>query len=491
MDPTSSHPRISWPGKATSLAQPRLPARALSVEEHVGLTPPGSGFTNRLIHGDNLAALATLATGPLRQEIEAAGGIRLVYLDPPFATGDQFHMDVLVGEAATKLRLPAYRDTWEGGLAGYLSMLAPRLQLLLELLAEDGSLYFHCDYRTAPYARLLLDEIFGPDRLLNEIVWTYGLGNANARRAFGRKHDTILLYTKTDHYTFNRQRGPVTPAMEAKYRHTRPDGSRFMRSYGKDYDLQGGKALGSVWDIPAVAATSKERVGYPTQKPEALLERIIQVSSNPGDLVLDPFCGAGTALAVANRLDRRWIGCDASDLAIWTNRKRLASGASFDLLAFDETTPAAVMTISYTLRPVVSMVASASGPCIRLEGLDVESAPREGSTTPSRRSQMIVEDGLLVRYVSSNNGTLRREVVTGHWSDWIDGWAVGSGGHDGEPFIALWETARTRQHRALPLVSGAVPLLVDQAGAGTIRVTGFWGRTWTYPTPVGDAAQDD
>lgn len=478
MEPTSSQPRLQWPDKASALAQAGMAAPLLSVEEHVGSISSGAGFTNRLIFGDNLASLAALAGDPIRQEIEATGGIRLIYLDPPFATGDQFHMDVLIGDPATKLRLPAYRDAWQGGLSGYLSMLAPRLQRLYGLLAEDGSLYFHCDFRAAPHARLLLDEIFGPNRLLNEIVWTYGLGNANTQRAFGRKHDTILLYTKSDNYIFNRLRGPVTPAMAAKYRHTRPDGTRFMRSYGKEYDLQGGKPIGSVWDIPAVAATSKERVGYPTQKPQALLKRIIEASSNPGDLVLDPFCGAGTTLAAANRLDRRWIGCDAGELAIWTSRKRLAGGSSFDLLTLDGEDPPPSLPISYTLSLSFSVIESKNGPCIRLEGIDVEGTAPSGAAPP-RGSHLAIDNGVVIRYVPNGEGTRRREVVTGHWSDWLDGWATGTGGLGDEPFTALWETARTRDQRALPLISAPLPHLGGRCDAVTIRVTDFSGRAWT------------
>lgn len=478
MDPTSSQPRLQWPDKASALSQAGMAAPLLSVEEHVGSTSSGASSSNRLVLGDNLASLAALAGDRFRREIEAAGGIRLIYLDPPFATGDQFHMDVLIGDPGTKLRLPAYRDTWQGGLAGYLSMLAPRLLLLYDLLAEDGILYFHCDFRAASHARLLLDEIFGPNRLLNEIVWTYGLGNANTRRAFGRKHDTILLYTKTDNYVFNRQRGPITPAMAAKYRHTRPDGSRFMRSYGKEYDLQGGKPIGSVWDIPAVAATSKERVGYPTQKPDALLERIIAASSNPGDLVLDPFCGAGTTLAVANRLDRRWIGCDAGDLAIWTSRKRLASRSSFDLLTVVDEDRQPSPPISYALSPSASIIESENGPCIRLDGIAVDATVPSGATPP-HRNRLAIEDGVVVRYVPNEEGARRREVVTRHWSDWLDGWAAGTGGLGDAPFTAFWETARTRHQRAVPLISAPLPDLGGQCDAVTIRVTDFFGRTWT------------
>ncbi|HEV2107948.1 MAG TPA: site-specific DNA-methyltransferase [Thermomicrobiales bacterium] len=447
-------------------------------------------FRSRLMHGDNLGALAALAEGRIRREIDAAGGIRLMYLDPPFATGDSFAMEVPIGPASsgpvTTLRVPAYRDVWRGGLASYLSMLAPRLQLLHDLLADDGSVYFHCDYRAAAAARLLLDEIFGPDRLLNEIVWTYGLGNASSRRAFGRKHDTILLYTKTDRYRFNLQRGEITAAMAAKYRHHRPDGSRFMRSYGKEYDLRGGKPVGSVWDIPAVAATSKERVGYPTQKPEALLERIILASSDPGDLVLDPFCGAGTTLAVASRLDRRWIGCDASGLAVWTSRKRLAAtGVAFDVLAsnpVDAPNPA-TLSFAYTLRPSVVVERDGDWLRTRLEHIEASAGPRRDFPADNPRGRFAIEDGMLVRYVRAKEGE-NRDVVTGHWSDWLDGWAVSLDGDADHVFRADWEVFRLPPSRSLPLISARLPCSDRDIPEATIRVTDVLGRAWTCTLPT-------
>lgn len=508
--PARSRPELLWPGKAEALRRSREPEAALRTVERVGTgdrpplnsgTPvPGEGslvgestrpLRSRLIHGDNLDALVALAKGRLQREIDAAGGVRLMYLDPPFATGDSFAMEVPVGAATSgsvkTLRVPAYRDVWGGGLASYLSMLAPRLQILHGLLADDGSLYFHCDYRAAAAARLLLDEIFGPDRLLNEIVWTYGLGNASSRRAFGRKHDTILLYTKTDRYRFNLQRGEITAAMAAKYRHRRPDGSRFMRSYGKEYDLQGGKPVGSVWDIPAVAATSKERVGYPTQKPEALLERIILASSDPGDLVLDPFCGAGTTLAVASRLGRRWTGCDASGLAVWTSRKRLAStGVAFDVLTsnpVDALDPAA-LSFAYTLRPSVVVERDGESLRVRLEHIEARSSARLDSPTDNRRGRFAIEEGMLVRYVRVKGEGERREALTGHWSDWLDGWAVSLDGDADHIFRANWEVFRLPPRRSLPLISALLPCSNRDIPEATIRVTDFLGRVWTCTLPT-------
>ncbi len=504
--PARSRPELLWPGKAEAFRRSREPEGALRTVERIGTEewapPPKSGegilagesrrpLRNRLIHGDNLEVLAVLTEGPIRREIDAAGGIRLMYLDPPFATGDSFAMEIPVGAATSgsvkTLRVPAYRDVWGGGLTSYLSMLAPRLQFLHDLLADDGTLYFHCDYRAAAAARLLLDEIFGPDRLLNEIVWTYGLGNASSRRAFGRKHDTILLYTKTDRYRFNLQRGEITAAMAAKYRHRRPDGSRFMRSYGKEYDLQGGKPVGSVWDIPAVAATSKERVGYPTQKPEALLERIILASSDPGDLVLDPFCGAGTTLAATSRLGRRWIGCDASHLAIWTSRKRLAStGAAFDLLTSSpvDTPSSSALSFAYRLRPSVVIERDGEWLQVRLEHIEAIAGPSVDSQADNRRGRFAVEEGMLVRYVHTKGEDEKREVVTGHWSDWLDGWAINLDGNADHIFRADWEAFRLPPTRVLPLISALLPCSNRDIREVAIRMTDFLGRVWTCTLPT-------
>jgi DNA modification methylase len=183
------------------------------------------------------------------------------------------------------------------------------------LLSPTGTLYLHLDWHAVHYIKVELDRVFGMDHFVNEVIWHYGLGAARSRTHFLRKHDTLLVYRRGDRPTFNLLRGAVTPAMAAKYRH-RDERGNYMHSRGRRYYLKGGKPLDSVWDIPSLAATSGERVGYPTQKPEALLERVIAASSNAGDLVLDPFCGSGTTAAVAQRLGRRWIAADCSTTAI-------------------------------------------------------------------------------------------------------------------------------------------------------------------------------
>ncbi len=188
------------------------------------------------------------------------------------------------------------------------------------LLSDSGTLYVHLDWHASAYARLLLDELFGQDHLLNEIVWTYH-GPSPIRSAFNRKHDTLLVYVKGTHYTFNADavRQPYDPATIRTFKASPKAG------FGKVPDLARGKVPEDWWYFPVVARLHKERTGYPTQKPEALLERIILASSNPGDVVADFFCGSGTAPVVAARLGRQFIAVDASYRALHTTRMRLCA----------------------------------------------------------------------------------------------------------------------------------------------------------------------
>ncbi|MBX7213605.1 MAG: site-specific DNA-methyltransferase [Thermoflexales bacterium] len=269
----------------------------------------GTTPSSTLVAGDCLAALDAVP----------AGAARLVYLDPPFNTGRRQR-----GRANA-----SFEDRF-GAPADYLAFLTPRLERLYETLHPDGSLIFHGDWRAIHYAKVALDALFrvgerGGGMFVNEIIWHYGLGAARAQRTLLTKHDTLLWYSRSRDYCFNQLRGPATAAMLDKYRHQAADGRRFMRSYGKVYYLKGGKPLDDVWDIPALAPTSRERSGYPTQKPLALLERIIDLASRPGDLVLDPFCGSGTTLVAARKLGRSGWGCDISPHALDIARARLAS----------------------------------------------------------------------------------------------------------------------------------------------------------------------
>jgi len=267
---------------------------------------------DRLVRADNLALLRSLPDG----------SIDLIYADPPFFSGRDH--DAAGGDTV-------FADTWPGGLAAYLAWLRPRFAEMRRVLAASGVLCVHCDWHAGHYIKVELDGIFGADAFRNEIVWHYGLGAANATRHVLRKHDTIFVYGAPGS-TFNRVRGDVTPAMLAKYCHEDERG-RYMMSRGRRYYLKGGKPLDSVWDIPAIAATSRERIGYPTQKPLALLDRIVRVWSNEGDVVADFFAGSGTTGVAAQQVGRRWLLCDDAAQAVDAARERLVASAEALLAA--------------------------------------------------------------------------------------------------------------------------------------------------------------
>ncbi len=316
----------------------------------------------QLIQGDNLSVMTTLRTSH-------AGRIDLIYVDPPFLTGKAYDARVGRGEdsrhPAAWATVEGYDDSWEDG-AAYLNMLYPRLKLMYELLAPTGSLYLHLDWHASAYARVLLDELFGPDRLLNEIIWVYH-GPSPIRSAFNRKHDTLLVYTKSKHYTFNVDdvRMPYNESTMRTFAASERAG------FGKKPDLERGKVPEDWWYFPVVARLHNERTGYPTQKPQALLERILLASSNEDDLVADFFCGSGTALAAAGGLGRRWIGVDRSPLAIQTSyRRMLLSGAEagFELLEQARPRPENRLTPVFRISKTEGMV--------RLIGLEGSRAPQ-------------------------------------------------------------------------------------------------------------------
>lgn len=260
----------------------------------------GGREPNRLLLGDALAVLGTLADG-------RAG---LAYADPPFATGQ-----VRRGGGH------CYDDLVEDPGA-YAAWLEPHLVELHRVLAPTGSLFLHLDHRMSAHARIALDAVFGRDCFRNEIVWRYGLGGRAPANAFARKHDVLLFYARGPANTFHRLRGEVTPAMAAKYAHSDEHG-RYQNAHGRRYYLKGGKPFDSVWEIPSIAPTSGERTGYPTQKPLALLERVIAATTDPGSLVIDPFVGSGTTAVAAQRLGRRFVAGDCSPQAIEVARGRL------------------------------------------------------------------------------------------------------------------------------------------------------------------------
>ncbi|HYT37608.1 MAG TPA: site-specific DNA-methyltransferase [Ktedonobacteraceae bacterium] len=315
----------------------------------------------------------------------------VIYIDPPFATGDNFSFNAEVpydpdtedSQSINFIKQPslieqkAYRDTWGRGLDSYLQWFYETVVLLRELLIEDGSIYVHCDYHVGFYAKAVLDEVFGGSNFRNEIVWKRSLPH-NDPKKYGAIHDIILFYVRSNTYTFNQQfieqseeyknshytqkdpdgriyrlqslsasgSGPtrrfgervIAPPKGTHWRYSQDRIDELLSqgliiftstgqpNYKRYLDESKGSALQSIWtDVNPLNPQALERLDYPTQKPEALLERIINTSSNEGDLVLDCFCGSGTTAAVAEKLGRRWIACDLGRFAIHTTRKRLLS----------------------------------------------------------------------------------------------------------------------------------------------------------------------
>ncbi len=241
------------------------------------------------------------------------GGIDLIYADPPFFTG--------------KRRAPAsgghaFADSWPGGVGDYVAFLRPRLAEMRRLLAPTGALYVHLDWHAVHYVKVLLDEVFGYENFLNEIVWSYRTGGLS-RSWFARKHDTILTYARrAGHHKFHVLRDG---AFRTDGLNMGPDGRPYKNTRaGRLYFHPEGPAMTDVWDLPFLSTVARERTGYPAQKPEALLDRIIRAATDTGDVVADFFCGSGTTLAAARRLGRRWLGCDLSAAAVRIARRRLA-----------------------------------------------------------------------------------------------------------------------------------------------------------------------
>ena len=334
------------------------------------------GWSNKLIWGDNKLILSSLKNGPLRAEIEAQGGLKLIYIDPPFDVGADFSMDIEIGgDTFTKkpniMEEIAYRDTWGKGADSFIAMIYERLALMRDLLAEDGSIYVHCDWRVSGFMRLVLGEIYGSSGFQSEIIWQGAVGDTSAKnKKFIKSHETIFFYRRNkENVLWNDVFQPYSQASESLYRYSdekgryrmgpvdNPGGGGYIYDLGygekvpsRGYGMPKAKALQWIEDgellieegkvpvrklymgegvrcrdvwVDIRATQGGEYIKFPTQKPEALLERIIKASSNEGDLIADFFCGSGTTAAVAEKLGRKWIASDLGKFAIHTTRKRM------------------------------------------------------------------------------------------------------------------------------------------------------------------------
>ena len=287
-------PRISLPFQIVervSFGHPDLPA-------------------NRLIWGDNLHVMRQLPSE----------SIDLIYIDPPFFSGRQYN--IIFGD---QNEVRSFTDIWEGGMPGYLIWLNARLYEMKRLLKKTGSIMIHLDEHAVHYVKVEMDKVFGYSSFVNEIIWHY-TGGGRSKRYFSNKHDTILWYAKdgrNGRFFFD------VDAVRVPYKETSGYAKGgIVSAKGKRYlPHPEGTPVDDVWDIPIVNPLSKERIGYPTQKPEALLERIIKSACPPDGIVADFFCGGGTTPAVAQRLGRRWIACDQSRVAVAVTADRLIRGA--------------------------------------------------------------------------------------------------------------------------------------------------------------------
>lgn len=314
-----------------------LPSKDTSGLWHgnIGELNPEQQWMNRLIYGDNLLAMQALLAGDEATGLPSLRGkIDLIYIDPPFDSKADYRTKInLPGvnleQKPTVIEQFAYADTWKEGTVSYLKMLYPRLVLMRELLSEKGSIYVHIDWHVGAYVKVMLDDIFGKENLINEIIWSYQ-GTGEPTKAYKRKHDQILFYSKNGiSYVFNEDQATekISDFSKSKYNKVDFNGAykEIRHSDGKIYKqyIKETMRMRDVWNIPIINAQAKERLNYTTQKPMLLLEQIIAVSSNKGDLVADFFGGSGTTAAVAERLGRRWITTDIGKPASLIMRKRL------------------------------------------------------------------------------------------------------------------------------------------------------------------------
>lgn len=460
---------------------------------------------NRLIHGDNKAVMNSLLNGQMRREIEEVGGIKLVYIDPPFLVGIDYKISIPIGEdGVDELKVIqefAYSDSWKAGPSEYLNMMYERLWLIKKLLADDGSVWVHCDWKANFMLRAILDEVFGSAGFRNEIIWYYTNKIPDTRkRQYTNSTDTIFYYCKSGkgifNWQFEKREKPIKVSRMKKV-----DGKKVYPK-GPDgkciYDTRYERTADNVWKFPLLHS-HPEMWGYPTQKPVALLKRIILTGTNEGDLVADLFCGSGATLEAAQRLGRKWIGCDLGRMAIHTCRKRLIkmlnegrkscrTSTGFDVL---ETQSSNIPVSDKECEPILTNSIVGAQSCftdqvsnfkvdIRLSGFTAtvkltdfcfiscmmtENHLNSGKGIKS--SKVVVENGQLYKVVKRPQGRKEWRLLTQSWSDWIDLWAVdfeyGANSFklnenlenisEGPFFCSDWQSFRTPRKRSIELTS--------------------------------------
>ncbi|NUM82199.1 site-specific DNA-methyltransferase [bacterium] len=397
-----------------------------------------------LIHGDNVQVLSTLSFGPTHKIIEKAGGIKMIYIDPPFEVGNDFYMRVQIGEKKKTIKELAYRDKWNGRRESYLSMIYTRLKLMHRLLADDGCLLFHCDWRLNSKIRLILDEIFGSENFVNEIIWSYRSGGVSKTESLPRKHDSILLFRKSKKFK-------IRPLKERQYLQKAFMGSKIDqdgRIYvdtllrdvleGEINIVRGNKI--EKYNTRPVLNLSKERLDYPTQKPEGLLKLLIELTTDKNDLIADFFCGSGSTLAAAQQLGRQWIGCDRSALAVHTAFKRLheLNNLQMSILQVVESTENALFTFGYEIH--------------------------------RHRNKFSITITAFHNF-DHRKGDMER------WQDWIDYWAIDFKYIQAKGFKSDWCEFRTKKKRTLRLSSNSINVNISKNYLIGIRLVDVFARS--------------
>jgi DNA modification methylase len=427
---------LVWKGKGARA--PRGAAPELHVDEVYGAS---GGWANRLVRGDAAEVLPALAR-------DLAGQVALIYVDPPFDTGGAFDFQARIpgaGDDVPRIPVRAYDDA--RGLDGWLEWFHGVAVSLRDLLADGGSLYVHLDAHVAHYAKVLLDELLGPRAFQREIIWRIGWVSGFKSRANSwiRNHDTLLFYAKGERpRTFHKEYLPYPPG------YVRRDGKPPRGRGHPVEDVWNAGGLDRL-DSIQIVSFSGEKVGYPTQKSEALLSRIVRASSDPGDLVLDTFVGSGTTAVVAEKLGRRWVACDQGAAALHATRRRLLRLPEvhpFRVERAGEERPDPGRRLSVRTR------VDGRRATLRLAGFGVPEA-----AVPARTRARVK-----------------------HWSQWIEGWCV-DWDHRGGPLAAGSRTWRGRTEADLPLEASHA---YERAGeyAARVRVYDALGGCITRDVPV-------
>jgi DNA modification methylase len=438
-----------WEGKYDEYGRRRgivLPESPIPIRRIEAIDAPSPAeFRNRLFFGDNKLAMAHLLD-------EFRGKVSLIYIDPPFDVGGNFKMPVEIGvigairNGDSPIETVAYEDSWGHGGESYMAMMYERLLLCRELLSDKGTIYVHCDWRKNAHLRLLLEEVF-EGGFLNNIVWAYKTGGIPEKVGFSKKHDDILVYTKSSEPIFNLlEQKSYVPTLPDPHM---PSGKRLgvMRDEvcplcengrpGQKYRMVRAR---DVWDdVASIFRNDNQGSGYPTQKPEALLERIILASSNEGDLVADLFCGSGSSLVAAEKLGRRWIGADLGRRAIHAARKRLLETRQELLESGERCWPFDIYEVGEQEKSPSELPSVEFRAVQTSEGVDIELTaftPRIAGVS-KRAALSITERAATARF------------------DFLDFWAVDFEYDENKPFVHHWQEFRSRKNRNLKMRSNA------------------------------------